>query len=134
MDPEVHVGVGVLILHNNKLLLGKRNSRLGNKTWSLPGGHLEFNESFEECAVREVKEETGMDVVVDRLISISNTIVYGEHYVTVGMLGILKKGVPKVMEPDKCEQWQWFELDKLPTPLFTPTDEAIKHYLSKQIY
>ncbi|KAM5567602.1 hypothetical protein ABKV19_015599 [Rosa sericea] len=56
------VVVVVCLLRGNKVLLGQRRSSLGDSTFSLPGGHLEFGESFEECATREVKEETGIDI------------------------------------------------------------------------
>ncbi|KAM5567603.1 hypothetical protein ABKV19_015599 [Rosa sericea] len=85
------VVVVVCLLRGNKVLLGQRRSSLGDSTFSLPGGHLEFemnlitcaylmvimsmrtllnllfsqccsSESFEECATREVKEETGIDI------------------------------------------------------------------------
>lgn len=134
MDSRVGVGVGILILSGNKVLLGKRKGSHGEGSWSLPGGHLNFNESFEECALREVKEETGLDIVVDRLISVSNDISYGKHYVTIGMLGKSKGGILGVKEPDKCKEWGWFELDELPSPIFIPSEKVIKNYLSEKIY
>ena len=55
------VGVGVFVYNmDGKILLGKRKGAHGAGEWSLPGGHLEFNESFERCCEREVMEETGI--------------------------------------------------------------------------
>ncbi|MDD4531470.1 MAG: NUDIX domain-containing protein, partial [Candidatus Pacebacteria bacterium] len=72
MDKKVGVGVGVMILKEGKVLLGKRSedpekadSELhGEGTWTMPGGKMEFGESFEEAPVREVLEETGL--VIDK--------------------------------------------------------------------
>ncbi|MBU0929712.1 MAG: NUDIX domain-containing protein, partial [Nanoarchaeota archaeon] len=62
MDKIVRVGVGVYIIKDNKILFGKRKGFHGSGTWCPPGGHLEFNESIEECAIREVMEETGIKI------------------------------------------------------------------------
>ncbi len=52
----VKVGIGVLVINKeNRILLGKRKSERGENTYSLPGGHLEFGESFEECAIKRIK-------------------------------------------------------------------------------
>ena len=52
------VGVGVFVFKDGKTLLGKRKNAHGDGTWNPPGGHLEFNESIEQCAQREVLENT----------------------------------------------------------------------------
>ena len=58
MRPKV--GIGVLVFNDlNQLLLGRRTSAHGEGEFGPPGGHLEFGESFEDCAIREVKEEAG---------------------------------------------------------------------------
>lgn len=62
MDNRPKVGVGVIVIKNNKVLLGKRKNSHGQGTWCFPGGHLEFNESWKNCAIRETKEETDVNV------------------------------------------------------------------------
>ena len=52
------VGVGVLITKDDLVLLMKRQNSHGDGTWAPPGGHLEYGETPEECAMRETQEET----------------------------------------------------------------------------
>ena len=62
-DQKPKVGLGVCIVKDNKVLLGKRKGSHGAGTWSFPGGHLEFQETWEKCAKREVLEETGLKIL-----------------------------------------------------------------------
>ena len=62
MDERPKVGVGVIIIKDGKVLLGKRKNAHGEGSWSFPGGHLEFNEELFDCAKREVLEETGIKI------------------------------------------------------------------------
>ncbi|HLC56997.1 MAG TPA: NUDIX domain-containing protein [Candidatus Nanoarchaeia archaeon] len=136
------VGFGVMILKDNKLLLGKRHpdpekaSSLlhGEGTWTMPGGKLHFGESFEQGAIREVNEETGLDVISSKVISISNDIVSDAHFVTIGLLCSKFKGQPRVMEPDEITEWQWFPINQLPEPIFPPSEKVLKNYLEKRFY
>ncbi|WP_252106798.1 MULTISPECIES: NUDIX hydrolase [unclassified Halomonas] len=121
------VGVGVLIIQNGCVLLGKRKGAHGAGTWSAPGGHLEFGESIDSCARREVMEETGLVLQGIQHGPFTNNVFEADqkHYVTVFVLASPKGGEPKLMEPDKCEGWTWFEWDALPRPLFPPLNTLI---------
>lgn len=142
--PKIGVGFGVMIIKDNKILLGKRHddpekaSSLlkGAGTWTMPGGKLHFSETFEEGAIREVLEETGMRVNKNNLkiISLTNDIVEDAHFVTIGLLCKEFYGEAKVMEPDEITEWGWFELNKLPKPIFFPSEKVLKNYFSKEIY
>jgi 8-oxo-dGTP diphosphatase len=128
MDQGPKVGVGVFVLKDNKILFGKRKNAHGDGTWSLPGGHLEFNEKVEDCAVREVLEETSISIKNIRMGTFTNDIFEkeGKHYVTLFAISDFDSGEVKLMEPDKCEKWDWFEWDKLPSPLFIPIQNLLK--------
>ena len=124
----VRVGTGVMIFKDGKVLLGKRKAKLGFGKWCFPGGHLEFGETFKENAIRETKEETNLNIIPKRIISLNNGMLDDRHYVTIGMLGEIKSGEVKLTEPDKCERWDWFSLNDLPEPMLEETIEVIKQY------
>jgi len=122
------VGIGVAILKNAKVLLGKRKNTHGENTWAYPGGHLEYGESWEECSYREVMEEVGIEIKNLRFGTATNDIFKNEqkHYITICMVADYASGEVKIMEPEKCEEWDWFEWDKLPQPLFLPIVNQLK--------
>jgi 8-oxo-dGTP diphosphatase len=128
-------GVGVMVLKDGKYLLGKRKSSHGEGEYACPGGHLEYLESFEECARREVMEECGIEIKNIRFLYVANLTKYTpKHYVHITVLADWKSGTPKVLEPDKCESWDWYELDNLPTPLFETCKLSVIALKNKKTY
>ena len=99
----------------------------GAGTWSVPGGHLEFGESFEDTARRETREETSLEITNVCLAGITNDIFdeEGKHYVTIWMMSDWLSGEPHIMEPDKCLQQLWCDFDNLPAPLFLPWNQLL---------
>jgi 8-oxo-dGTP diphosphatase len=128
MEDRPMIGTGVIIIKNNKVLLGKRKNAHGEGSWCFPGGHLEFNEKIEESGKREVLEETGIKIKNIKLGPYTNDIFKkeGKHYVTLFLIADYDSGEVKIMEPEKCERWGWFEWDKLPKPLFLPIQNLLK--------
>ena len=122
------IGVGVIVKKDNKVLVGKRKNSHGEGAWQFPGGHLEFNENIEDCAKREVEEETGLIVDNFKKGKFTNDIFSKEnkHYVTLFVVTDWKSGEPELKEPEKCEGWEWVEWDSLPKPLFLPIENLIK--------
>lgn len=118
------VGVGVMIWKDNKILLGKRLSARGKGEYWFPGGHLEWQESLESCAVRETEEETGLSITNIRFLVLINEKAHGKHYVNIGMIADWKEGEPVAREPEAFESWDWYDPENLPTPLFA----IIPHY------
>lgn len=114
------IGLGVLVLDRGHLLLGERKNAHGAGTWSPAGGHLEFGETPQEGAVRELFEETGMEALELAPLSWTNDFFQeeGKHYITLFWLVTKFKNTPEVKEPHKCFRWEWFPLKKLPQPLF----------------
>jgi 8-oxo-dGTP diphosphatase len=138
------IGVGIMILRDNKVLLGRRHddpekasSELhGESTWTMPGGKLDFGETLRDAAQREVMEEIGVNINKDnlKLISLTDNILPDVHFVTVGFIYENLEQEPKVMEPDEIVEWKWFDLGDLPKPIYLPSEQVLKNYLSKKIY
>lgn len=120
MTNQVRVGVGVIVIKDNQILLGKRTGSHGAGSWAFPGGHLEVNENPEACAIREVAEETGLVITNLRRGPWTNDIfsAEGKHFITIYLLADWVSGQPKLLEPDKCSEWGWFDWKNLPEPLF----------------
>lgn len=122
------VGVGVYVFKEGKVLLGKRKGAHGSGDWACPGGHLEFGESVEACAARELAEETGLKAISIQMGAFSNDVIDNKHYITLFAVVDRFEGEPQLLEPNKCAGWQWFSLDALPSPLFSPCQSFFAKY------
>ncbi len=128
-SPHQKIGVGVIVVRGSQILLGKRIGALGSNTWNFPGGHLEWDESVFECARREVLEETGLTNLSNfRYGPYTRDVFTNENkqYITLFVLADCNQGEPKIMEPDRCERWEWFAWNELPKPLFLPITNLLK--------
>lgn len=134
MKRKPQIGIGVLIIKDNKLLMSKRKGAYGKGTYGTCGGHLEFGESPEEGVKREVFEETGLKIKSLKFLCVSNFLVYGKHYVDISFTGEVYNGKPEVKEPEKSEKWEWFNLDNLPSPIFKPVEVVLKSYFTNNPY
>lgn len=121
MDKRPKVGVGIYIVKDGKVLIGRRKGGLGPDTWCAPGGKLEMYEDPSEAAAREALEETGVEVEDVRFIGFTNDIdeETEHHYVTLQFGARWKAGEPSLMEPEKFhDEWHWAEWSSLPEPQF----------------
>ncbi|ANI31539.1 ADP-ribose pyrophosphatase [Yersinia entomophaga] len=134
----VVVGVGVIIVNpQGSVLLGKRCGKHA-PYWSIPGGHVEAGESFEQCAQREVAEETGLLIQQPQVIALTNNIATwqaeGKHTVSVCLLAEYPGGEVENKEPEKCSQWIWCPPNELPEPHFEASKNAIHLWLTRRFY
>jgi 8-oxo-dGTP diphosphatase len=140
-EEGVKVGVSTFLLNDqNQILVGKRlNASSGTGCWGLPGGGMHAGETPLETAVREVKEETGIVVKIPevmRFMNFTNDVFLetsGEHWITLYFLCRQNnyEGEPQIVEPNKCEEWRWVDIDDIPQPVFCdwatkPRLEALK--------
>lgn len=117
---QVRVGVGVLVKdpkRNGHIFAGIRQGSHGSGLLALPGGHLELMETWEDCAKREVEEETGLQVVDVNFLHVTNDPMPSEnkHYITIFMAAKCnsKLDEPVNLEPQKCEGWSSFSWNDL---------------------
>ena len=137
-NPRPRIGIGVILLNPaGQVLIGKREGSHA-PYWSIPGGYLEPGETFETAAIREVKEETGLDIVNPTVLCVANNLetykAEGLHVISVCLLAKEFSGTLTLMEPDKCSGWRWSNPADLPEPHFEASHLAIACYLEKKFY
>jgi len=138
-EPDgVRVGVALIVWDRRpgqpeRVLFHLRKGKHGPGTWSFPGGHVDWGEEPIETARRELGEETGINADVtcsplkpyERCPYVNTIFSNGRQYITLYFECSLYGGAdPRVMEPDKCDRWEWFKPDQLPEPLFDPLEPS----------
>jgi ADP-ribose pyrophosphatase YjhB (NUDIX family) len=139
---KVGAGFGVMILKDKEILLGRRHEDPDKAdsvfksagVWTMPGGKLDFGESFEEGAEREVMEETGIKIYNPKVICVNNEKNQHAHFVTIGLLVTDFEGEPKVLEPDEITEWKWFKSKDLPENIYPPSKSVLKNFKAKKFY
>lgn len=126
----IGVGVGALIFNDKgQFLMSLRGSKARNERgkWEIPGGKVDKGESLEEAVVREVKEELGIEIKVEKLLTVSNHILADEnqHWISPTYICSIVSGTPTIQEPEKCEQIGWFSIEdtqSMPVSIITLDD------------
>lgn len=104
--------VGVFIIENKRVLLAKRGITPYKGWWDSIGGFMEQGESPQETAIRETKEETGLDIKLTEILGTANDRYQDQHIVSIAFLAKIIKGKPA--PSDDVAQLKWFPLGKLP--------------------
>lgn len=128
LDRRPKVGVASVVVQEGQVLLGKRKGSIGASMWATPGGHLEYGETVEACAVRELFEETGLVAKSLQYGPYTNGFIDHHQYVTLYVFILQFEGYLSCLEPHKCEGWEWFDWDALPEPLIPPLNTLILEY------
>ncbi len=132
MQPRV--GIGIIVIKEGRFLIGKRKNAHGEGLWAFPGGHLEYLETPEACAKRELMEETGLIAKAIRRSHWTNDFIDEKHYITLFMHVTDFSGALVNKEFHKCEQWEWRKISELPSPLFHSIESLFKRHPIEQEY
>lgn len=109
--------VGAIVLDKGALLLVKRDREPARGQWSLPGGRVEPGETLREAIVREVREETGIEIDVDGLIGVAERIVRDDegaieyHYVILDYLCVARS--TDIRPGDDASDARWVPVGEL---------------------
>lgn len=129
------VGVGAVILdENNRILLVLRKKSPEAGCWSLPGGKVEYMETVENAVIREINEELGIDIVIERLLCVTNHIIQSEnvHWVAPTFVAHIVNGKVQNKEPHALQEVQWFPIDDIPDNSTLTTEYALERLKDKR--
>jgi len=111
------VGVGALIVHQDKVVIVQRGTEPLKGQWSIPGGALEIGETLRECAAREALEETGLHVEAGPVLEVFDSIYHAPdgriqyHYVLIDFACRLLGG--ELRAGGDAVQARWVSLEEL---------------------
>ena len=133
----IGVAVGAVILNEKgEVFLSKRSQNTSNEQgcWETPGGSVDIGETLEQAVHREIMEEYGIEIEVIEQWPAFDHIIPDEkqHWVGTTFLAKLKeRQEPTIMEPEKCDEIGWFDIDTLPAPLSIITKIGFDYYRKK---
>jgi 8-oxo-dGTP diphosphatase len=132
----IGVGVGAILVDpSGKIFLSKRGPMARNERglWEFPGGSVEFGEKVSDALKREMKEEFGIEIEIGELLDVADHILpsEGQHWISPTFICKVISGEPEILEPGKCSDIGWFQLDEIPENLTTITQENLTHYRQK---
>lgn len=134
---KITPAVYLVLMKENKILLSRRHKTgYFDNYYSFPAGHLDGGETLKQAMLREAKEEIG--VVLDptdlELIHTMNRKIPGNERVDFFFTAKKWRGEAKIMELDKCDDLNWFELNNLPDHIIPYIKQAIDFFLNNITY
>lgn len=129
----------LVLVNDNKILLLRRcNTGYEDGKYSVVAGHLEGNESFKQAMVREAKEEANIDLKPEDLNVIHvmhrSTVDNDNERIDVFLSANKWDGEIKNLEPDKCDDLKWFDLDQIPENVIPYIGSALECIKNKVFY
>lgn len=122
--------VSILVASDNKVLLGKRLGDPGKGKWALPSGYIEFEDDFLTAAVREVREETGLEIEIISILNVQSAFLPPEyHFLGIYLLAEVTGG--SLNPGDDLEDADWFSASEtLPSMAFPPDEQLVQLYFA----
>jgi len=135
LSKDIQACVGVMVWKDGKILLGKRSGKHAPGEYSFPGGRIEYMESFESAVKRETEEESGIKIKNIKFQCIANIDRYSyRHDIVTGFLAEWESGEVKTDEEERIGEWNWYDIDNLPSPIFLPTQILINSFKTGKNY
>ena len=120
------VSIDAVIVDNKKVLLIQRGVEPNKGYWGTPGGYVCWDESAEEAVVREVKEETNLDVIDTKLVGVYSSPSRHPKQVINLLYTVKVDNVSKLEVGDDASGAKWFSLDELPSKIALDHKQNIK--------
>ena len=129
--------VYLVLTRKNEILLSRRfNTGFHDGEYSFPAGHLDGNETLVKAMIREAKEETGIELKPEdlKLVHVMHRKEPNEERVDFFFVVERWSGEPKIMEPHKCDDLRWFNVNNLPDKIILYIKQVIDCILEKRFY
>jgi mutator protein MutT len=131
---KIKIAVYIFLIKEGQILMARRfNTGWQDGNYGLPAGHLESGESLVNALLREVKEESGVDLNIND-VELVHTMHRKNKYMDLFFIAKKWSGEPKIMEEDKCDDMKWFPLSELPTNIVPSVKFAIENYQNGIIF
>jgi ADP-ribose pyrophosphatase YjhB (NUDIX family) len=128
LDPKVAAGT-IITDRDRRVALVRRTIDPGFGKWVYPGGYVDRGESAQQAAIREAREESGLEVRLDRLLNVYS--YPGRAVVSVVYLATVTGGT--LVAGDETSEARWFRPDEIPWKdlAFPSTFDALREYLER---
>jgi mutator protein MutT len=129
--------VYLILIKGNKILLSRRcNTGFHDGEYSFPAGHIEENETLIQAIVREVKEEISIQLNQEylKLVHVMHRKEPKENRVNFFFTSEKWNGEPKIMEPHRCDDLRWFDINNLPNNTIPYIKQVINSFLKNVFY
>jgi ADP-ribose pyrophosphatase YjhB (NUDIX family) len=127
------LAINVIVEDKTKILLVKRKLEPFKGLWSLPGGYVDYGETVENAAKREVKEECGLDIQISKILSVYSNPKRHPWKHVVAICYVAKKVGERIKAVSKEGDANFFKINRIPKKLAFDHAEMIKDYISSTI-
>ncbi len=132
-DNLEHIGTMGFIIKDNKILLGKRKNSYREGFFGAPGGRMEITEKTIDALKRELLEGINIHISSQSFVGIVRENQGDYSFIHIGFLVSEFEGDIKNNEPEKCESWEWYDLDKLPSDILPGHKALIEMIIDPQL-